>query len=57
MLGFQGCARLSEPKRRTVKTKFKLVRNRTMEKAHSHTFSSSDLYDVPTRWTVPVIQG
>lgn len=27
------------------------------EKAHSHTFISSDLYDRPMRWTVPVIQA
>lgn len=33
----------------------KLGRNWSMEKAHSPTFSSSDLYDMPTRWTVPVI--
>lgn len=34
---------------------WKLVRNWAMEKAHSHTLSSSHLYNVPTRWTDPVI--
>ena len=35
---------------------FMLVRNLTVDKAPSHTCSSSDLYNNPKRRTVPVVQ-